>query len=273
MAKLYSLLSPASPGKTSFLLNTAKLYAKTFPEQRVLVVDFDFLKPDLAAFLDLSSSQSVIRTVADLHVLLSGYQTLILDDFFTIPFPDVSNLRILPGDLNNIHRFHDIPEEQWFEFFKQLRNSSDMVLFDTGREFDNPAVRYLISESDLLFVLTQADPLTLFHTRTLLNNLISQGRSNDIRLLLLRYRQKSAYTLDYISHLLPEPIYYLIPDVSNKDYQAQFLNATLLANDTKHPYSIALQGLLNTLLDIPHNQQKRGFKWQLPLLTKHSSVK
>lgn len=266
MAKLWSILSPVSPGKTSFVLNLAYLYSKVFPNEKILTVDFNFRKPDLAAFLELSLKNTGIKTVSDLQVLLSGYQTIVINDFLTAPFEELQNFRVLPGSLEHPDTFTNNTKEQWFEFFKHLKESSDLVLFDTGRNFSEPALQYLITESDLLFVLVEQDPLALLHTRNLLNSLISKGRADDIRLLVLRYRPQSPYSLEYINELLPCPVHSAISNIAYREYHKQFLNTQLLAKNLKHSYVKDINKFLDSIVSIPKDETPRRFKWQLPMV-------
>lgn len=263
MPKLWSILSPVSPGKTAFQLNLAYLMAKMSPEKQVLAVDFNFLKPDLAAFLDFSVESSGTKTLVDLYNLLLGYQTIVLEDFLTIPFNDLPNLRILPGDLEAMNPFENVSRDLWFKFFKQLRDTSEVILFEAGRNVHHSALQFLIAESDLLFICTEPDPLALLHTRSLIHSLISQGRLEDLRLVLLRYRPESAITLDYISKLLPIPVHTIIPNVSDREYQKQFLDAQLIAKNDKHPYTKSLMGFLDKMAEVPKVQEVKNLYGRL----------
>jgi len=164
MSTVWTVLSPGSPGKTSLVINLGVLYAKRYPDQKVVIVDFSFQKPDIAPFLDLTSliNKHSLKTLDDLYPLLSGFQTIVLNDFLSTPFLDLPNFYVIPG-FSQTKTHNQLSREQWSYFFAELGKLADLLIFDTDRDFQHPGFQYLLGETDTFLLAIEADPLLTKH--------------------------------------------------------------------------------------------------------------
>lgn len=264
--KGWTVVGQGSPGKTSLTVNMGLLYAKQHPEEKIVVVDFSFQKPDVAAFLDITMTMNgdSPKSLDDLYPLLVGFETVILEHFIANPYTEVPNFYVIPGFIRGTHS-DQLNREQWSYFFSSLKNFADLAIFDTDRNINHLGLQYLLGETDIFFLTTLPDPLLNKHTLKLLDYLVSKGRSKDIKLLLLRSLPGQAYGAKHVSESIQIEVDYIIPNISRKDYEKQILNVKPLAFEPKHPYIMALNRMLRSLEEDQIPENKRRPKWNIPI--------
>lgn len=266
--KGWTIVSQGSTGKTSLTVNLGLIYAMQHPEEKIVIVDFSFQKPDVAAFLDITTNKKddPTKTLDDLYPLLVGFETIILEHFLANPFAEVPNFYVVSGFVQGIHSHNQLNREQWAYFFSTLRDFADLAIFDTDRNINHLGFQYLLGETDTFFVTTLPDPLLNKHTLRLLNYLASKGRSKDVRLLLMRGLSGQAYGAKHISESIQRDVDYIIPDISRKDYDRQVFNARPLVFKAKHPYTYALKEMVSCLDENQITKDKRRKTWNIPIL-------
>ena len=275
MSQILTVMSPSSPGKTSLTINLGLCYANLFPDKRVLVVDFSFSKPDIALFLDLidSGKDEYPRSLDDLYPLLTGFQTVLLDDFITKPFEEITNFSIIPGFIKRTNSDERLSRDQWAYFFSVLDQYADVVIFDTDRNIKHLGFQYLMGETDYFLIATEADPILTVNLKHMINYLTFKGRGEHIRLLLLRSQPEHPYGSEHISQAINRSIDFVIPNILRRDYEKQVFNALPIGLSSKHHYTMAINKMVKSLCeDSVSVEQKRRTKWniRIPLFSKKS---
>lgn len=247
--KIWTTISAGTPGKTSFIANLGVLCARQYPDKKVLLVDFNFLRPDIANILNIADYYKGVfpRSLDDLYPLLFGRQTIVLNDFLTNPIPNLNNFYVLPGFIQHTNCESNLTREHWAHLLDSLASFADFLLFDTDQNIYHPGFQYLIGASDLFLLTLEQDPFSLVHNRYLINYFTERGRAEDIRTVMLRYVDNHPLGNSTVYEFLNRSVDFCLPNIERKLYERQIYDARLLALDDKKSFTQALNLLLNAL--------------------------
>lgn len=254
--KIWTAVSAGTPGKTSFITNLAVLCARKFSDKKVVLVDFNFLRPDVANILNICDyfKGDFPRSLDDLYPLLFGRQTIVLNDYLTRPFANLSNFYVLPGFIQHTNCESNLAREHWAHLLDTLSLFADYLLFDTDQNIYHPGFQYLIGASDLYLLTIEQDPLSLVHNRYLINNFAERGRAEDIRTVLLRYVDTHPLGVSKIYDFLNRAVDFSLPNIERKLYERQIYDSRLLALEDNHLFTKALTDLLNSISNMTSNE-------------------
>lgn len=249
MSLTITSLSAGSPGQTSFLANLGVKLALENPEVKVLIVDFNFIKPDIATFHDLVdyTKSEFPPSLDDLYSLLYGLQTILIDNYLSKPFKNVPNYYVLPGFLLRSNLEVNLDRRHWDHLFKHLSDFADILIFDTDDNVKHTGFQYLIGKTDHFLLTMEQDPLAVVHARYFLDLLRQYERIENVSVILLRYTEENPLDLNTLSQMLRISVTYKLPNIARKRYEDQIYSVKLIAFDEKDEYTQALQAVTNYL--------------------------
>ncbi|MEO6726640.1 MAG: CpsD/CapB family tyrosine-protein kinase, partial [Blastocatellia bacterium] len=138
----------AGEGKTSTVINLALAIAQS-KEKRVLVIDGDLRRPNVAAYLG-------VRAKTGLGEVLSGEAEL-LDTIFTL---EGYELYILPVSREVANPTELLSSERWAAMITELRRYFDFILVDSPPVMPFADVRLLANHTDAVMLVVRAGMAT-----------------------------------------------------------------------------------------------------------------
>jgi protein-tyrosine kinase len=134
----------AGEGKTSTALNLALAIAQS-KEKRILVVDGDLRRPNVASFLGLQPNRGLGETLRGEHEVLNSIFCLEGEDLYLLP---VSQEADNPTELLSSERFS--------ETIAQLREYFDFIIFDSPPVMPFADSRLLANHADAIILVVRS---------------------------------------------------------------------------------------------------------------------
>jgi capsular exopolysaccharide synthesis family protein len=153
----------AGEGKTSTVLNLAFAIAQS-KEKRVLVIDGDLRRPNIASFLGLRPAAGLIETLTRENDVFDSIVSLDEHDLYLLPVKRESNN---PTEL--------LSSERLGEIFALLREYFDFILVDSPPVMPFADARLLASHADALILVVRAG-LASYDTVEKAVNALPHGR-------------------------------------------------------------------------------------------------
>ncbi|MEP7337520.1 MAG: polysaccharide biosynthesis tyrosine autokinase [Acidobacteriota bacterium] len=138
----------AGEGKTSTVINLALAIAQS-KEKRVLVIDGDLRRPNVAAYLG-------VRAKTGLGEILSG-EVEPLDTIFTV---EGHELYVLPVSREVANPTELLSSERWAAMMAELRRYFDFILVDSPPVMPFADVRLLANHTDAVMLVVRAGMAT-----------------------------------------------------------------------------------------------------------------
>lgn len=250
MSLTLTSLSAGSPGQTSFLVNLGVKIARDHPDQKVVIVDFNFMKPDMATFHDLVdySKNELPPSLDDLYSLLYGMQTILIEEYLSVPFKNLPNYYVLPGFLMRSNLEDNLERRHWDYLFSNLNEFADVLIFDTDDNVRHTGFKYLIGQTDHFLLTMEQDPLAVVHARYFLDLLTQYERNKDTTVILLRSTEDNPLEPDTLGQMLRSNVSFQLPNIIRKRYEDQIYSVKPIAFDDKDIYTQSLQPIIELLL-------------------------
>lgn len=203
--KIVTLYSPkGGTGVTLLTVNLAVALAAN-RQKKVLICDFSPQCGDTATYLNITP-QYTIRDIIDNHTILD--QSFLEGVLLEHP----SGVKILPAPKED----QEPPNSNHLNTIKSvldlLKSSFDFILIDGGY-LDRTLLQYVMSESNLIFLVGSPDVVSLKGLVSFFNKLSSLHYDRDkIKLIVNRYNSKNQIDTREFERMIKQPISFQLPN-------------------------------------------------------------
>jgi len=173
---------------------------------------------------------------------------------------------------NFVTDFQNLQDENLDKALKLLKRSFDLTIVDVGREI-NPLSYRVLENSDLIFVVTDSEILSVNQTGELIKRLRSLHFSNDqFRLVLNRYDPRSVVNPSVLKQKFNLDAKILLPNDPAGLQQSMATSKPLQLLNPRHPYLKGIDEAIRMISQISHSGTKIGAHTKLQGLDVLSQV-
>lgn len=178
--KVISFIGPNGSGKTSLAINTALGLAEGLKETvdtNIIILDWDFNKPDIAYHLDTVDSERCFDAMIP-KIKSRELQTVDLVNYLTIPFKHLPNLKLLTGTLDYSDNYRNLDQDDYVFLLNTIKNNYDIILFDTDGIIDNPWTRFAYNNSHIQMLVMELNIAMIEHQKKLALKMLNNKEIN-----------------------------------------------------------------------------------------------